>query len=350
MIDWFFGLFSRELGIDLGTANTLVLVKGKGIVIREPSYVARHKKRKQILAVGREAKRMVGRTPESIVVTRPLKDGVISDFEIAQAMLAYFINKVHETPGFLLPKIPRPKVVIGIPSGITEVEARAVQEACLRAGARQAFLVEEPMAAAIGAGLPIEAPEGTMVVDIGGGTSEIAVISLGGIVVNRSLRVAGDEMDEAIIEYCRKNHTLLLGEATAEEVKMAVAAALPLKKELTTVVRGRNLKTGLPKSVKLSSKQINEALRPVILLIVEAISDTIQDTPPELVSDIFERGVVLTGGGSLLRGLDKIVAQETKMPVWRADDPMTCVVRGCGKILEDKHLLEKVKVVGGLRG
>jgi rod shape-determining protein MreB len=319
-------------------------------VIREPSYVAQHKKKKQILAIGREAKRMVGRTPETIVATRPLKDGVISDFEIAQTMLAYFINKVHETPGSFLPKIPRPKVVIGIPSGITEVEARAVQEACLRAGARRVFLVEEPMAAAIGANLSIEAPEGIMVVDVGGGTSEIAVISLGGIVVNRSLRVAGDEMDEAIIEYCRRNHTLLLGEATAEEVKIEVGTALPLKKELTTVVRGRNLKTGLPKSVELSSTQINEALRPVVLLIVEAISDTVQDTPPELVSDIFERGIVLTGGGSLLRGFDKLVAQETKMPVWRADDPMTCVVRGCGKLLENKRLLEKVKVVGGLRG
>lgn len=349
MLDHLFGLFSHEIGIDLGTANTLVLVKGKGIVVREPSYIARHKKTKEILAIGTEAKKMLGKTPANIVVSRPLKDGVISDFEATEAMLHFYINKVHEIPkGF--PRIPRPKIVVGIPSRVTEVEARAVSEAALNAGARKVFLIEEPMAAAIGAGLPVEEPEGSMIVDIGGGTSEIAVISLGGIVVNKSLRIAGDEMDQAIIDYCRRTEAILLGVRTAEDIKITVGTAYPLKKSRETVVRGRSLKTGLPKSIKISSEQVLEALKPIVSQIVEAVLDTLQDTPPELVGDILERGIVLAGGGSLLRGLDRLVAETTKMPVWVVDDPLTCVVKGCGKVLESPGLLEKVKIVGGIRG
>lgn len=349
MLDYLFGLFSHEIGIDLGTANTLVLVKGKGVIVREPSYIARHKKTKEILAIGTEAKRMLGKTPASIVVSRPLEDGVISDFETTEAMLHYYINKVHEVPGGF-PRIPRPKVVVGIPSRVTEVEARAVSEATLNAGARKVFLIEEPMAAAIGAGLPVEEPEGSMIVDIGGGTSEIAVVSLGGIVVNKSLRIAGDEMDQAIIDYCRKTEAILLGTRTAEDVKVAVGTAYPLKKSRETVVRGRSLKTGLPKSIKVSSGQVLEALKPIVSQIVEAILDTLQDTPPELVGDILEKGIVLAGGGSLLRGLDRLVAETTKMPVWVVDDPLACVVKGCGKVLASPDLLEKVKIVGGIKG
>lgn len=349
MLDHLFGLFSHEIGIDLGTANTLVLVKGKGIVVREPSYIARHKKTKEILAIGTEAKKMLGKTPANIVVSRPLKDGVISDFEATEAMLHFYINKVHETPkGFS--RISRPKIVVGIPSRVTEVEARAVSEAALNAGARKVFLIEEPMAAAIGAGLPVEEPEGSMIVDIGGGTSEIAVISLGGIVVNKSLRIAGDEMDQAIIDYCRKTEAILLGVRTAEDIKITVGTAYSLKKSRETVVRGRSLKTGLPKSIKISSEQVLEALKPIVSQIVEAVLDTLQDTPPELMGDILERGIVLAGGGSLLRGLDRLVAETTKMPVWVVDDPLTCVVKGCGKVLESPGLLEKVKIVGGIRG
>lgn len=349
MLDHLFGLFSHEIGIDLGTANTLVLVKGKGIVVREPSYIARHKKTKEILAIGTEAKKMLGKTPANIVVSRPLKDGVISDFEATEAMLHFYINKVHEIPkGFS--RISRPKIVVGIPSRVTEVEARAVSEAALNAGARKVFLIEEPMAAAIGAGLPVEEPEGSMIVDIGGGTSEIAVISLGGIVVNKSLRIAGDEMDQAIIDYCRKTEAILLGVRTAEDIKITVGTAYSLKKSRETVVRGRSLKTGLPKSIKISSEQVLEALKPIVSQIVEAVLDTLQDTPPELMGDILERGIVLAGGGSLLRGLDRLVAETTKMPVWVVDDPLTCVVKGCGKVLESPGLLEKVKIVGGIRG
>lgn len=349
MLDYIFGLFSHEIGIDLGTANTLVLVKGKGIVVREPSYIARHKKTKEILAIGTEAKKMLGKTPANIVVSRPLKDGVISDFEATEAMLHFYINKVHEIPkGFS--RISRPKIVVGIPSRVTEVEARAVSEAALNAGARKVFLIEEPMAAAIGAGLPVEEPEGSMIVDIGGGTSEIAVISLGGIVVNKSLRIAGDEMDQAIIDYCRKTEAILLGVRTAEDIKITVGTAYSLKKSRETVVRGRSLKTGLPKSIKISSEQVLEALKPIVSQIVEAVLDTLQDTPPELMGDILERGIVLAGGGSLLRGLDRLVAETTKMPVWVVDDPLTCVVKGCGKVLESPGLLEKVKIVGGIRG
>lgn len=352
MLDKIFKLFSHDIGIDLGTVNTLVLVMGKGIVIREPSVVAIHKKSKQVLAIGTEARRMIGRTPQAIEAVRPLRDGVISDFDTTEAMLKFFIQKVHRSPkdGILaLPKIPRPRVVVGIPSGATEVERRAVQDAALSAGARSAFLIEEPMAASIGAGLPIEEPEGNLIIDIGGGTTEIAVISLGGMVINRSLRIAGDELDEDIVNYLRLRYGLLIGERTAEEIKVAIGSVMPLKDEKETVVRGRDLATGLPKSIKLSSTEIREAIAPTINQMISTIHEVLEETPPELLSDILERGMTLAGGGALLKGLDKRISDETKIPVWVADDPLTCVVRGCGRVLEDLDLLSKVKVTGGLR-
>lgn len=346
MLNWFFGLLSHDLGIDLGTANILVYVRGKGILVREPSVVARHRKTKQIVALGREAKRMLGKTPQTIEALRPLKDGVIADFDAAQDMLRYYIGLVHQEPrSQLLPQIPRPKVVIGIPSGVTEVERRAVQEAAIAAGARAAYLIEEPMAAAIGARLPIEESRGSFICDIGGGTTEIAVLSLGGIVVNRSIRIAGDEMDEAIMNFIRLKYALTIGEQTAEEVKIAVGSAYPTQKnERVTVVRGRDLETGLPHSVRVNETEIREALSPVMHEIMVAISDTIEETPPELVGDIIEHGIVLAGGGALLPGVDKLIATELKMPVWVTDDPQTAVVRGCGKLLDDEVLLGKVKI------
>ena len=301
IINRLLGFFSHDMGIDLGTANTLVFVSGRGIAIREPSAVARHKKTKEILAIGTAAKKMVGRTPITIEAVRPLKDGVIADFDATAAMLSYYIKKIHEG-NTIIPKIPRPLVVIGIPSGVTEVERRAVADAALSSGARVAYLVEEPMAAAIGAGLPIEEPEGTFIVDIGGGTAEIAMISLGGIVLCRSVRVAGDEMDDAIISYVRLKYSLLLGQPTAERVKMTIGNAY-LKEEKFMVVRGRDLETGLPKSVKLSSDEIREALTPIIQEIVGNIKDMLEESPPELVSDIMERGIYMAGGGSLLPGI-----------------------------------------------
>lgn len=351
MFDRFWRFLSYDIGIDLGTVNTLVLVYGKGIIIREPSVVAIHKKSKQVLAIGTEAKRMLGRTPMAIEAIRPLRDGVISDFDATEAMLRHFIQRVHQNPGNNLkfPKIPRPRVVVGIPSGVTEVERRAVQDAALSAGARQAYLIEEPMAAAIGAGLPIEEPEGNLIMDIGGGTTEMAVISLGGMVLNRSLRVAGDELDQDIINYMKMRYGILIGEKTAEEVKIEVGSAVPLKEERETVVRGRDLSSGLPKSIKISSKEVREALMGTINQMIGALGDVLEETPPELVGDILERGVVIAGGGALLRGLDKKIAEETKMPVWIAKDPLTTVVRGCGKVLENLDLLSKVKVTGGLK-
>ena len=351
MLDYFFGLLSYDVGIDLGTANTLVHVKGKGIVIREPSVVARHKKTKQVLAIGEEAKKMLGRNPATIEVVRPLKDGVIADFDATEAMLKYYVGKVHES-GKVIPRIPRPRVVVGIPSGVTEVERRAVQEAALSAGARQAWLIEEPMAAAIGAELPISDARGILIVDIGGGTSEIAVISLGGIVLNKSIRVAGDEMDEAIIHFVRLKYNVLLGERTAEEIKMTLGnahAAAFEGKEKMMVVRGRDLESGLPRSLKITSGEIREALMPTLREITGAVGELIEETPPELVSDILERGIVMAGGGSLVAGMDKLMSEETRMPVYIVDDPMTAVVRGCGKVLDDLKLLQRVKVVGGLR-
>lgn len=322
-------------------------------MIREPSAVARHKKSKEILAIGLSAKKMVGRAPSSIDVIRPLRDGVIADFDATAAMLSHYIKKVHES-GSTLPKIPRPRVVIGIPSGVTEVERRAVADAAIDAGAREAHLIEEPMAAAIGAGLPIEGPEGNFIVDIGGGTSEIAVISLGGIVLGRSARIAGDEMDEAIINYVRLKYSLLLGQPSAEAVKIGIGEAeVSDKKNVSkeqkfTVVRGRDLETGLPKSIKLTGEEIREALSPIIQEIITDIVDTLEETPPELTGDIMERGITLAGGGSLINGIDKAIADATKMPVWVADDPLTCVVRGCGKCLEDAGLLKRIRVTKGL--
>lgn len=350
----------------MGTANTLVHVKGKGIVIREPSVVARHKKTKQVIAIGEEAKKMLGRTPATIEAIRPLKNGVIADFDATEAMLKYYIQMVHES-GRLVPRLPRPRVVIGIPSGVTEVERRAVQEAALSAGARKCYLIEEPMAAAIGADLPISDAGGVMVIDIGGGTTEIAVISLGGIVLNKSIRVAGDEMDEAIIHFVRLKYNVLLGERTAEEVKIALGNAHPSaftsntdedgkeeeekkhKSGKVMVVRGRDLETGLPRSLKLTSDEVREALTPVLKEITGAATELLEETPPELIADILERGIVMAGGGSLIAGIDRLMSEETKMPVYITDDPMTAVVTGCGKVLDDELLLRKVMVVGGLR-
>lgn len=345
-VNRFFGLFSHDVGIDLGTANTLVWVAGRGIVIREPSVVARHKKSKEILAIGGFAKRMLGRAPATIEIIRPLRGGVIADFDATHAMLSHYIKKVHES-GTVIPKIPRPRIVIGIPSGVTEVERRAVADAAVSSGAREAHLIEEPMAAAVGAKLPVETPEGILIVDIGGGTAEIAVISLGGIVVGRSIRVAGDEMDEAIVNYVRLKYSLLLGEATAEEVKINIGTCTP-GKEKYSVVRGRDLETGLPKSVKLSSSEIREALMPTVQKIIMQVSETVEETPPELIADIMERSIVMTGGGALLPGISEVVSEATKMPVYVADDPMTCVARGCGKVLEDLALLKKIRVTRGL--
>ncbi len=347
MFNRILGFFSHDVGIDLGTANTLVWVKEKGIVIREPSVVARQKKTKEVLAIGTSAKRMVGRTPLLVEAIRPLKDGVISDFDATQAMLSYYIKRVHESQT-IIPKVPRPRVVIGIPSGVTEVERRAVADAALSAGARQAFLIEEPMAAAIGIGLPIDDPGGVFVVDIGGGTSEIALISLGGVVIGRSVRIAGDEMDEAVINYVKLKYSLLLGQPTAENVKMTIGSAKE-GKEKFSVIRGRDLETGLPKSIKLSSDEVREALSSTLTEIVSNIKGALEEAPPELVSDIMEKGIVLTGGGSLIEGIDKLVSDVTKMPVWIAPDPLTSVVRGCGRVLEDPKLLAKIKVTSGLK-
>ena len=354
MLNKFWQLVSHDVGIDLGTANTLVLVKGKGIVIREPSVVTIHKKTRQVLAIGSEARRMLGRTPQTIEVVRPLRDGAISDFETTEAMLRYFIQKVHQTPtgvgsaGWRIPKIPRPRIVVGIPSGVTEVERRAVQDACFSAGAKTAYLIEEPMAAAIGSKLPVDGPEGVMVVDIGGGTTEIAVISLGGMVASRSLRIAGDEMDQDIISYMRTRYGMLIGDRTAETAKIEVGSAFPDGPK-ETVIRGRDLGTGLPKSVKVSSDEIREALSGTINQIVSAVQEVLEETPPELLGDLTDRGMALAGGGALLKGLDKRIAQETKLPVWISDDPLTAVVRGCGRVLDDLDLLSRVKVTGGLR-
>ena len=347
MINRLLGLFSYDIGIDLGTANTLVWVKDKGITIREPSVVARQKKTKEILAIGLSAKKMIGRAPGLIEVVRPLKDGVIADFDATEAMLKFYIKKVHES-GSIIPKIPRPKIVIGIPSGVTEVERRAVADAALSAGARQVYLVEEPMAAAVGVGLPIEEPHGVFIVDIGGGTTDIALISLGGVVVGKSIRIAGDEMDEAIINYARLKYSLLLGQPTAEAVKIAIGSS-SVTKEKFTVVRGRDLETGLPKSIKLSSEEVRESLAPVITEITRSIKETLEEAPPELVSDVIERGIVITGGGSLLAGIDKLVEDVTKMPVVLAEDPLSSVVKGTGKLLENETLLRKIKVTSGIK-
>ena len=336
----FFSNMSRDIGIDLGTANTLVYLKGKGIIINEPSVVAINKRTGQVLAIGKEAKRMVGKTPGHIVATRPLVDGVISDFEVTTQMLKYFIDKVNKDSFSLS---PRPRVLIGIPSRITEVEKKAVIDAAMNAGAREAFLIEEPMAAAIGARLPVTEARGNMVVDIGGGTSEIAVISLGGVVSARSLRVAGDEMNEDIVRYCRDEFNLLIGEKTAEDIKIAVGSAYPLKESLKITLRGRDLVSGLPKEVIANDEQIREAISRSIRIIVNNIKTVIEETPPELLSDM-QRGIILAGGGGLIRGLDKLVANQTDMPVRMMEDPLTAVVRGVGIVLEDMDALKDVLV------
>jgi rod shape-determining protein MreB len=334
------GLFSHDIGIDLGTANTLVMVKGRGVVIDEPSVVAIDRVSKRILAIGAEAKRMVGRTPANIVAVRPLKDGVISDFEVTERMLQYFIRSVHERFGF---GIPRPRVVIGIPSGVTEVEKRAVHDAALNAGARAAFLVEEPMAAAIGAGLPIMEPNGCMIVDVGGGTTEVAVIALGGVVVSTSIRTAGDEMDQEIMAYARQVHNMLIGERTAEEIKIEAGSAFPLEDEGSVEIRGRDLATGLPKSVEVSTVEIRDALSGSLNAVIDCVRSTIEVTPPELVADLMYRGIALAGGGAMLRGLDRRLAQETRFPVYVAEDPLLCVVKGTGEVLEETKMLQKVQ-------
>lgn len=344
IVDQFLGAFSHDIAIDLGTANTLVLVRGKGIMIREPTVISQHKKTKQVLAVGEEAKRMLGKTPASIVAERPLKNGVINDLEAAEALLKHFIRKVHKDKDPRFPRIPRPKVVIAIPSDVTEVERRAVQEVAFNAGAREVFLIEEPMAAAIGAKLPIEEPAGNMIVDIGGGTTEIGVISLSGLVVGRSVRVAGDEMDMDIVNYVRSRYNLLVGEKTAEGLKIESGSAFPSENESRVQIRGRDLASGLPMTIMISSGEIREALSNTMQTIIGAIKDTIEETPPELMDDIYEKGIYLTGGGSLLAGLPQLVAKETRVPATLTDDPMTTVVHGAGKVLDDVKLLEKVKI------
>ncbi|MHB8928150.1 MAG: rod shape-determining protein [Bacillota bacterium] len=339
MFGFIYNYFSRDMGIDLGTANTLVYVRGKGVVIQEPSVVALNSETKQVLSVGDEAKKMIGRTPGNIVAIRPMKDGVIADFDVTQTMLRYFINKAQQ--GRML---VRPRVVIAVPSGVTEVEARAVMDATLQAGAREAHLIEEPMAAAIGAGLPVHEPTGNMIVDIGGGTTEVALISLGGIVTSRSIRVAGDEMDEAIVNYVKRNYNLLIGERTAEEVKMKVGSAYPAHQKDEAEVRGRDLVTGLPRTLKISSDEVQKALQEPIDSIVEAIKVTLERTPPELASDIMDRGIFMTGGGSLLKGFDNLVSKETGMPVHVSDEPLLGVVRGAGKVLEEIETLRRILI------
>jgi len=331
------GVFTKEIGIDLGTANTLVYLKGKGVILREPSVVAINNNTGQILAVGLEAKQMIGRTPGNITALRPLKDGVIADFETTQSMLRHFIRKVvGNSP------LARPRVVICVPSGVTEVEKRAVVDSAMTAGAKEAFLIEEPMASAIGAGLPVEEPSGSMVVDIGGGTSEVAVISLGGIVVSRSLRVAGDEFDDSIIHYIKKEYNLMIGERTAEDIKVKIGSAFPLEKEETYNISGRDLVTGLPKELKVSSEEIREALKEPVNSVVDSIKFTLEKTPPELAADIMERGIMLAGGGALLKGLDKLINKETGIPVFIAEQPMDCVVLGTGRVLEEIDVLSNV--------
>ncbi|MBI5931679.1 MAG: rod shape-determining protein [Chloroflexi bacterium] len=326
------GLFSLDIGIDLGTANTLVSVRGKGIVINEPSYVAIEKKTRRPISFGQEAKEMSGKVPNKILVVRPLRDGVISEFEITEGMLEYFIDKAHQQSWV---PMPRPRVVVGIPSGVTEVEKRAVYDATMSAGAREAFLIEEPVAAAIGAGLPIQETRGSMIVDIGGGTTEVAVFSLGGIVISRSIRVAGDEMDEDVVQYMRSKYNLLIGERTAEKVKIEIGSAYPLLEERTMLVRGRNLISGLPEAREVSSIEVREALSGSVGILVDTIRDALDETPPELVADLMESGICLAGGGSQLKGLTERVADEVNVRVWLAEDAMTCVARGAGRVLED---------------
>ncbi|MDQ3913852.1 MAG: rod shape-determining protein [Actinomycetota bacterium] len=334
-----FQFIGRDMAVDLGTANTLVYVRGRGIVLNEPSVVAINTKTGAILAVGSEAKRMIGRTPAHIVAIRPLKDGVIADFDVTEKMLRYFIQKVHRR-SFLA----KPRVVVCVPSGITGVEQRAVEEATISAGARSAYIIEEPMAAAIGAGLPVHEPTGNMVVDIGGGTTEVAVVSLGGIVTSQSIRIGGDELDESIINYIKKEYSLMLGERTAEEIKMAIASAFPMPEESQAEIRGRDLVTGLPKTIVVSAEEIRRAIEEPVNAIVDAVKNTLDKTPPELASDIMDKGIVLAGGGSLLKGLDERLKHETGMPIHVAEDPLFAVAIGSGKCLEEFEALKRVLI------
>jgi rod shape-determining protein MreB len=334
-----FRFFSNDIGIDLGTANTLIYVHGQGIVLNEPSVVAVETGTGKVLAIGRQAKEMLGRTPGEIRAIRPMKDGVIADFEITEKMLSSFIKRVIRHKYLM-----KPRILISVPSGITEVEKRAVRDSAENAGAREVYLIHEPMAAAIGVGLPVDQPSGVMIIDIGGGTSEIAVIALYGIVNNKSIRIAGDEINEAIVMYLKKNYNLLIGELTAEEIKIKIGSAFPLEREESVEIKGRDLVAGVPKNMKISSAQVREALTEPVEAIVEAVRLSLEQTPPELASDILDRGIVLTGGGALLLGLAKRIRHETNLPVYVADDPMTCVARGTGIVLEDMSSFSKVLI------
>ncbi|MBF0216504.1 MAG: rod shape-determining protein [Candidatus Omnitrophica bacterium] len=333
------GFFSSDIGIDLGTASTLVYLKNEGIVLCEPSVVAVEAGTTNVLAVGEEAKRMLGRTPGNIVAIRPMKAGVIADFDITESMLRYFIKKVHNSR-----RLVRPRIVIAVPSGITEVERRAVRDSAIHAGAREVYMIEEPMAAAIGVGLPIQEPSGNMIIDIGGGTTELAVISLAGLVFSKSIRTGGDVMDEAIVNYLRRTYNLMIGERTAEDIKISIGSAYPLEEEMTMEVRGRDQVAGLPKSVTINSEEIREALSEPISQIVEAVRTTLERTPPELSADLIEKGIILAGGGALLRGLDKLISEETGLPVHIADDPLTAVAMGTGKVLSEISYLKRLTV------
>ncbi|MDP2831130.1 MAG: rod shape-determining protein [Candidatus Omnitrophota bacterium] len=338
-INYVLGLFSNDMGIDLGTATTLVFVKGEGVVLCEPSVVAIERGTSHVLAVGEEAKRMLGRTPGNIIAIRPMKDGVISDFEITEAMLRYFIKKVHHRKVLV-----RPRIVIAIPSGITEVEKRAVKDSAERAGAREVFLIEEPIAAAIGVGLPIQEPIGNMIIDIGGGTTEIAVISLCGTVFSKSIRIGGDEMNEAVIEYLKKTYNLMVGERSSEDIKIKIGSAYPLEEEMSMEVKGRDLVAGLPKTVTITSEEIRESLQEPLRAILEVIKISLERTPPELAADLIDHGIVMAGGGSLLRGLDKLISEETGLPVHITDDPVTAVANGTGVVLSEIQYLKKVTI------
>jgi rod shape-determining protein MreB len=337
MFSWLLGYFSNDIGIDLGTANTLVYVKDRGIVLREPSVVAIQQGSNRVLAVGEEAKRMLGRTPGNIVAIRPMKAGVIADFEVTEAMLRYFIRKAHNRKW-----VVRPRIIISVPSGITEVEKRAVKDSATHAGAREVYLIEEPMAAAIGVGLPVQEPAGNMIVDMGGGTTEVAIISLAGIVLSRSVRVGGDEMDEAIVQYLKRVYNLMIGERTAEEIKITIGSAYPLGEEMSMEVKGRDLVAGLPKTLTITSEEIREALQEPVSAIVEAIRITLERCPPELSSDLVDRGIVMAGGTSQLRGMDKLLAEQTGLPVHVAEDPLSAVAEGTGVVLHELNFLRKV--------
>lgn len=337
IFDRLLNMFSNDLAVDLGTANTLIYVKGKGIVCSEPSVVAINNDTKEILAVGSEAKSMLGRTPANIVAIRPMKDGVISNFEVTEKMLRYFITKVNNKKSFV-----RPRIIVAVPSGVTQVEKRAVKDSAIQAGAREVYIVEEPMAAAIGAGLPIQEPSGNMIVDIGGGTTEVAVISLSGIVYTNSVRVGGDEMDEAIVNYIKRNYNLLIGTSTAEKIKMEIGSAYRLEEEMSIEIKGRDLLNGIPKTVEITDSEIREALSDAVSKIVDAVKSALEKTPPELSADIVDRGIVLSGGGALLKGLDKKLAEETGLPIIVADDPLKAVAYGAGKVLDELDLLKKV--------